>query len=43
VWRSSRPQGRDLEAYQALLKEHLVRPTKMDLYIANADGSTPAS
>jgi len=39
VWRSSRPQGRDLEAYQALLKEHLVRPTKMDLYIANADGS----
>ena len=24
---------------QALLKEHLVKPTKMDLYIANADGS----
>jgi Tol biopolymer transport system component len=39
VWRSSRPQGKDLEAYQALLKEHLVKPTKMDLYIANADGS----
>ncbi|HSS00034.1 MAG TPA: hypothetical protein VLM79_23420, partial [Kofleriaceae bacterium] len=39
VWRSSRPQGADLEAYQALLKEHLVKPTKMDLYIANADGS----
>ncbi|HEY0991096.1 MAG TPA: hypothetical protein VGD80_28785, partial [Kofleriaceae bacterium] len=39
VWRSSRPTGAELDAYQALLKEHLVKPTKMDLYIANADGS----
>jgi Tol biopolymer transport system component/membrane-associated protease RseP (regulator of RpoE activity) len=39
VWRSSRPQGKDLEAYKALLDQHLVKPTKMDLYIANADGS----
>jgi Tol biopolymer transport system component len=39
VWRSSRPQGKDLEAYQALLAQDLVKPTKMDLYIANADGS----
>jgi len=39
VWRSSRPTGPELDAYQALLKEHLVKPTKMDLYIANADGS----
>ena len=39
VWRSSRPQGKDLEEYQALLAQHLVKPTKMDLYIANADGS----
>jgi len=39
VWRSSRPQGKDLEDYQALLAQHLVKPTKMDLYIANADGS----
>ncbi|HEX7836945.1 MAG TPA: M28 family peptidase [Kofleriaceae bacterium] len=39
VWRSSRPQGKDLEEYKALLAQHLVKPTKMDLYIANADGS----
>ena len=39
VWRSSRPQGKDLEDYKALLAQHLVKPTKMDLYVANADGS----
>ena len=39
VWRSSRPAGKDLEEYQALLGQHLVKPTRMDLYIANADGS----
>jgi Tol biopolymer transport system component/Zn-dependent M28 family amino/carboxypeptidase len=39
IWRSSRPQGKDLEEYKALLAQHLVKPTKMDLYIANADGS----
>jgi Tol biopolymer transport system component/Zn-dependent M28 family amino/carboxypeptidase len=39
VWRSSRPQGKDLEEYKALLAQNLVKPTKMDLYVANADGS----
>jgi hypothetical protein len=39
VWRSSRPQGKDLDDYKALLAQHLVKPTRMDLYIANADGS----
>ncbi len=39
VWRSSRPQGKELEDYKALLAQHLVKPTKMDLYVANADGS----
>jgi len=39
VWRSSRPQGKDLDDYKALLAQDLVKPTKMDLYIANADGS----
>src|SRR5262250_1367533 len=39
VWRSSRPQGKELDDYKALLAQHLVKPTKMDLYIANADGS----
>jgi Zn-dependent M28 family amino/carboxypeptidase len=39
VWRSSRPQGKDLDDYKALLAQHLVKPTKMDLYVANSDGS----
>jgi len=39
VWRASRPQGKDLDDYKALLAQDLVKPTKMDLYVANADGS----
>jgi len=39
VWRSSRPIGKDLEDYKALLAQDLVKPTRMDLYVANADGS----
>jgi Tol biopolymer transport system component len=39
VWRSSRPAGKDLEDYKALLAQKLVKPTQMDLYVANADGS----
>ncbi|NTX17011.1 M20/M25/M40 family metallo-hydrolase [Myxococcus sp. CA056] len=40
VWRASRPQaGKALDDYQGLLKRGLVRPTKLELYVANADGS----
>ncbi len=39
VWRASRPQGEELEKYNALLKQNLVKPTKMDLWVANADGT----
>ncbi|MDP1826853.1 MAG: M28 family peptidase [Archangium sp.] len=40
VWRASRPKpGKELEDYQALLKQGLVRPTKLELYVGNADGS----
>ncbi|WNG39587.1 M28 family peptidase [Archangium violaceum] len=40
VWRASRPRpGKELEDYQALLAKGLVRPTKLELYIADADGS----
>ena len=38
VWRASRPQGDALTDYQALLAEHLVRPSKLELYVGNADG-----
>ena len=38
VWRASRPVGKALEDYQQLLAEGLVRPTQLELYVANADG-----
>jgi len=40
VWRAARPKpGPELEEYQALLKQNLVRPSKLEIYVANADGS----
>lgn len=39
VWRASRPTGDALKDYQRLLKEGLVRPSQLELYMAKADGS----
>jgi TolB protein len=40
VWRASRfPDSTQLEDYQKLLREGFVRPSKMELYVAKADGS----
>jgi Tol biopolymer transport system component len=40
LWRASRPGTEEEKAeYKALLKEGLVKPTDMELYVANADGS----
>jgi Tol biopolymer transport system component/Iap family predicted aminopeptidase len=39
VWRASRPTGKALEDYKALLAQHLVNPKAMDLWVANADGT----
>jgi Tol biopolymer transport system component len=39
VWRTNRPQGKDLETYKELLAQKLVKPTRMDLWVANADGT----
>jgi Tol biopolymer transport system component len=40
VWRASRPRpGKELEDYKALLARGLVRPSKLELFVANADGS----
>jgi TolB protein len=40
VWRASRPAaGAELDEYNALLKEGLVAPTKMEVFTSNADGS----
>jgi Tol biopolymer transport system component len=42
VWRASRPQpGKELDDYKRLLDQGLVRPTKLEIYVANADGSEP--
>jgi Tol biopolymer transport system component len=42
VWRASRPKaGQELDSYKALLAENLVRPSKLEIYVANADGSEP--
>lgn len=42
VWRASRPApGPELDNYRKLLGQGLVRPTKLELYVANADGSEP--
>ena len=40
VWRASRPKpGKELDDYKRLLAQNLVRPSKLELYVANADGS----
>ena len=39
VWRASRPTGEALADYRALLAQGLIRPGKLELWVANADGS----
>jgi Zn-dependent M28 family amino/carboxypeptidase len=42
VWRASRPQlegDKALADYRGLLAQGLVRPSKLELYVSNADGS----
>ncbi|HVM11465.1 MAG TPA: hypothetical protein VM638_03175 [Actinomycetota bacterium] len=39
VWRASRPQGAALQDYRKLLSEGLVRPSKLEIFVMNADGS----
>ena len=41
VWRASRPTGKEREDYQALLKEGLIRPGKLDLFIMNLEDRQP--
>lgn len=38
VFRARHPQGEELKDYQDLLKEGLIRPSKLDLYVMDADG-----
>jgi Tol biopolymer transport system component len=42
VWRASRPKpGKELDDYKQLLAQNLVRPSKLELYVADADGREP--
>jgi Tol biopolymer transport system component len=39
VWRASRPrEGAELEDYRRLLEKGLIRPNKLELWVADADG-----
>lgn len=40
VWRASRPRpGKEADEYMALLGQHLVKPSELELFVANADGT----
>jgi hypothetical protein len=42
VWRASRPRpGKELDDFRALLAQGLVRPSKLEIWTADADGSNP--
>lgn len=39
VFRASRPEGEDAKIYKDLLKEGLVEPTNLEIFVCNVDGS----
>ena len=39
VWRAARPEGEELTQYQQLLKQGVVEPSELDIYVMDADGS----
>ena len=39
VWRASRPEGDDLLQFRTLLEKHMVKPTQLEIFVMNADGS----
>jgi TolB protein len=41
VWRASRPQGKELESYRALLEEGLFRPGNLEIFIMNLKERKP--
>ena len=41
VWRASRPAGEQLEDFRRLLAAGLVRPSRLEIWVAAADGSSP--
>ena len=44
VWRASRPQtAEEIKEYKDLLAQGLVMPTKMEIFVTDADGNGPAT
>ncbi len=41
VWRASRPESEQAAVYASLLAENLVEPSSMNIFVANADGTSP--
>jgi Tol biopolymer transport system component len=39
VWRANRPEGEALVEYRNLLEQHLIKPSNVELFVMNADGS----
>ncbi len=39
VWRASRPKGEEANIYQSLLEENLVEPSRVNVFVADADGA----
>ena len=39
VYRAHHPTGADLDSYRELLRQGLIRPNRMELFVMNADGS----
>ncbi len=39
VWRANHPAGAELDEYKRLLAKNLVKPTRMELFLMNADGT----
>ena len=39
VWRAGRPTGEDGVVYKNLLKDGLIEPARLNVFVANADGS----
>ena len=39
VYRANHPSGADLDSYRELLRQGLIRPNRMELFVMNADGS----
>ncbi len=41
VWRASRPKGDELKSYRELLKDNLIRPGKLEIYVMNLKEKKP--